>query len=536
MPSPAPAPAVIQPRWRTIVRRVFARKPVGQVLQEGSKTEMKRNLGRLDLIGIGIGSIIGTGIFVLTGTAAANDAGPAVLISFIIAAVVAALSAFSYAELGSMVPISGSAYTYTYVSLGEFLAWVIGWDLILEHLVGSATVAVGWSAYLVRFFEDAFSVVLTPKTTQPPIVWDGTSLKFIINHGSYINIPAIFIALLLMTIHIFGVRYASWTINAIVVVKILVVLFFIFGATKHIDSNNYRPFLPERVGNSYGALGVFRGAQHVFFAYIGFDSVTTAAQEAKDPQRDLPYGIIVSLVICTVLYMGVAAVLCGIARYDTLKNQPAPLTFALALYPNTRWLRILIDIGAIAGLSSVMLVSFLAQPRIFFIMSRDGLLPRIFGRLHPKFKTPYVPTLVTGTLCAIFAGVLPVDVLGDMTSVGTLLAFILVNISVVIMRFTHPHAERGFKTPFGPFLLPVPGAIIAILLIVLSDGPTIYRLFIWLAIGSLIYIGFGYRRSRVGNPDKWSPEDLAYFGDQGLFADATTEPSDSEFGGKKLEI
>ncbi|KAJ1938498.1 hypothetical protein EC988_007571, partial [Linderina pennispora] len=365
---------------------------------------MKRNLGRLDLIGIGIGSIIGTGIFVLTGTAAANDAGPAVLISFVIAAVVAALSAFSYAELGSMVPISGSAYTYTYVSLGEFLAWVIGWDLILEHLIGSATVAVGWSAYLVRFFEDAFNVVLTPKTTQPPIVWDGTSLKFIINHGSYINIPAIFIALLLMTIHIFGVRYASWTINAIVVVKILVVLFFIFGAIKHIDSNNYRPFLPDRVGNSYGALGVFRGAQHVFFAYIGFDSVTTAAQEAKDPQRDLPYGIIVSLVICTVLYMGVAAVLCGIARYDTLKNQPAPLTFALALYPNTRWLRILIDIGAIAGLSSVMLVSFLAQPRIFFIMSRDGLLPRIFGRLHPRFKTPYVPTLVTGTLCAIFAG------------------------------------------------------------------------------------------------------------------------------------
>ncbi|KAJ1934586.1 hypothetical protein FBU59_005652, partial [Linderina macrospora] len=224
---------------------------------------------------------------------------------------------------------------------------------------------------MVRFFDDAFNVVLAPKTTQPPIIWDGTKLQFIINHGSYINIPAIFIALLLMSIHLVGVRYASWTINIIVVIKILVILFFIFGAAKHVDSSNYTPFLPERTGNSYGALGVFRGAQHVFFAYIGFDSVTTAAQEAKDPQRDLPWGIIVSLLVCTVLYIGVAVVLCGIAKYDILKNQPAPLTFALTLYPNTRWLRILIDIGAIAGLSSVILVSFLAQPRIFFIMSRD---------------------------------------------------------------------------------------------------------------------------------------------------------------------
>ncbi|KAI9503458.1 amino acid permease-domain-containing protein [Coemansia spiralis] len=484
------------PLWKHILRRLFTRKPIEQILREGSNTDMKRVLGRLDLIAVGIGAIIGTGIFVLTGVAAAENAGPAVIVSFIIAGVVSALSAFSYSELASMVPISGSAYTYTYATMGELLGWIIGWDLILEYLVGAATVAVGWSAYIVSFFKDVFSV----------------------NHGSYINLPAIFISLLMTMLLVFGIRQASWVNQTIVAIKIVVVLLFIFGACKYVDRKNYSPFVPRRQGNSYGAKGVFKGTQRVFFAYIGFDAVSTASQEAKNPQRDLPWGICVSLGICTALYIAVSAVLCGIISYTKL-DVASPLVFALTFHKNTRWLRILIELGAICGLSSVILILLMGQPRIFFTMARDGMFPKIFGRLHHRFKTPYVPTIVSGVVCAVLAGILPVDILGDMTSIGTLLAFILVNIGVIIMRYTHPELPRGFKVPFGPFLLPVPGACIALVVLVLSDGPTIYRLFIWLGIGIIVYAAYGYRRSRIGNPEKWSPEDIAYFQDKGLAFD-----------------
>ncbi|KAJ2891560.1 hypothetical protein IWW38_003565, partial [Coemansia aciculifera] len=264
-------------------------------------------------------------------------------------------------------------------------------------------------------------------------------------------------------------------------------------------------------GNSFGARGVFKGTQRVFFAYIGFDAVSTAAQEAKDPQRDLPWGICLSLGICTALYIAVSTVLCGIVSYRDLKGQASPLVYALTFHSNTRWLRILIELGAICGLSSVILILLMGQPRILFTMARDGLFPRIFGRLHKRFRTPHVPTIVSGTVCAVLAGVLPVDILGDMTSVGTLLAFILVNIGVVIMRFTHADVERGFRVPGGPFLIPIPGALIALVVLVLSDGPTIYRLFIWLAIGLIIYALYGYRHSHIGNPERYAPEDEEYF-------------------------
>ncbi|KAI8320644.1 amino acid transporter [Martensiomyces pterosporus] len=502
--------AVAEPGWKRVYRRLITRKPIEQILREGRKTQMKRTLSRLDLIGVGIGAIIGTGIFVLTGVAAAENAGPAIIVSFIIAGIVSGLSAFSYSELSSMVPISGSAYTYTYATMGEFLAWIIGWDLILEYMVGAATVAVGWSAYIVDFFDDAFNVKFTTKTTGAPVMWDTTNLAFVINKNHYINIPAMFISLLLTAILVLGIRQAAWVNNTVVCIKLVVVLLFIFGACKYVDRKNYSPFVPDRVGNSYGAKGVFKGAQRVFFAYIGFDAVSTAAQEAKDPQKDLPWGICASLGICTVLYIAVSTVLLGIVSYKDLKGVASPISFALEPYHNTRWLRILIELGAICGLSSVILILLMGQPRIFFTMARDGLFPKIFGRLHKKFKTPYVPTLVSGVVCAILAGVLPVDILGDMTSVGTLLAFILVNIGVIIMRYTHPHVARGFRVPWGPFLIPIPGAIIALILLVLSEGPTIYRLFIWLAIGLIVYFAFGYRYSR------WTPEDIAYFGDGGM--------------------
>ncbi|KAJ2369962.1 hypothetical protein H4S02_009863 [Coemansia sp. RSA 2611] len=501
------------PLWKRIVMRLVARKPLEQILHEGQRTQMKRILGRLDLIAIGIGAIIGTGIFVLTGVAAAENAGPAVIVSFIIGGVISGLSAFSYSELSSMVPISGSAFTYTYATMGELMAWIIGWDLILEYLVGAATVAVGWSSYVVSFFSDVFNVHFTKKTTQAPVLWDSSSLSFRVNEGAYINIPAIFITLAMTLLLVLGIRQASWVNRTIVCIKLVVVLLFIFGACRFVDSSNYRPFVPPREGNSYGAKGVFKGTQRVFFAYIGFDAVSTAAQEAKDPQRDLPWGICLSLAICTALYIAVAAVLCGIVSYTELRGQASPLVYALTFHKDTRWLRIMIELGAICGLSSVILIMLMGQPRIFFTMARDGLFPRIFGRLHRRFKTPYVPTLVSGAVCAVLAGVLPVDILGDMTSVGTLLAFILVNIGVIVMRYTHPHVQRGFTVPGGPFLIPVPGALIALVVLVLSDGPTIYRLFIWLGVGLVVYAAYGYGHSRIGNPERWSDEDVAYFKD-----------------------
>ncbi|KAJ2778943.1 hypothetical protein H4R18_004305 [Coemansia javaensis] len=525
------------PRWKRIVRRLVARKPLDAILQESERSAMRRVLGRLDLVAMGIGAIIGTGIFVLTGVAAAENAGPAVIVSFLIAGLVAGLSALSYAELASMVPISGSAYTYTYATMGEFLAWVIGWDLILEYLVGASTVAVGWSAYVVSFFKDAFGVTFTKKTTQAPVLWDSKELAFRVNHGAYINIPAMFVALAVTALLVLGMRQTSWVNKTVVVIKITVILLFIFGACRFVDRSNYHPFVPPREGSAYGARGVFKGTQRVFFSYIGADCISTAAQEARDPQRDLPWGICGSLAICTVLYVGVATVLCGIAPYRDL-GVASPLTHALEMHAHTRWLRILVEIGAICGLTSVILVLLMGQPRILYVMARDGMFPRVFGRLHRRFRTPWVPTVLAGVVCAVLAGILPVDILGDMTSIGTLLAFVLVNIGVVIMRFTHPDAPRGFSVPGGPFVVPALGGAIALVVLVLSDAPTIYRLFIWLAVGIVVYALFGYRRSRLGNPEKWSPEDIAYFdgvplaapGDEATIKETTAAAAHSEPG------
>ncbi|KAJ2392406.1 hypothetical protein H4S02_000807 [Coemansia sp. RSA 2611] len=514
----------VVPWWKRLFFRLAARKPMAAILRESEQSQMNRTLGCLQLICISIGAIIGAGIFVLTGVAAAENAGPAVIVSFLIAGFVSGLSALSYSEFSTMVPISGSAFSYTYASMGELLAWIVGWDLTLEYVVGAATVCVSWSSYVVTFFSDAFNVQFTKKTTQAPVLWNNDRLAFEVNHGSYINIPAIFVALMVTTLLILGIKQSAIVNQVIVAVKIVVILVFIFASIQYVDRANYSPFVPPRQNNSYGAKGVFQGVQRLLFSYIGFDAVSTAAQEARNPGRNLPIAICASLCICTVLYVGVSAVLCGIAPYSTL-GVASPITFALQAHPNTKWLRILTDLGAIAGLTSVILVLLLSQPRIFFAMARDGLFPRSFGRLHRRFKTPWVPTLVSGIVTAVLAGVLPVDLLGDMTSVGTLLAFILVNIGVIIMRFTHPHAYRGFRVPGGPFVIPVLGAAISLVILVLSNGPTIYRLFAWLGIGLIVYAFFGYRHSRLGNPQRWAEEDTEYFGGSGLIDDHDKEQS-----------
>ncbi|KAJ1970187.1 hypothetical protein IWQ62_000096 [Dispira parvispora] len=488
------------------LRLLVNRKKVDTILQEGEDSGMKRSLGPFDLAFVGIGAIIGGGIFVLTGVAAAQHSGPAIIISFIIAGVCAGFAAFSYSELSSMVPISGSAYTYTYATMGELLAWVIGWDLILEYMVGAATVAVSWSSYLSAFFKDAFNWTLSTSTTTAPVVWkNGTFLKT----GAVLNIPAMIIVVLMTALLVVGVRESA-TVNGIIVIfKILVVLIFVFGACNKVDPANYQPFIPPEQDGRYGGLGVIKAAKTVFFAYIGFDVVSTAAQEAKNPKRDLPIGIITSLVICTALYIATATVVVGLRPYYEL-DVAHPISFALETFSNTRWLRIIVDLGAVLGLMSVILVMIMGQSRVFHTMANDGLFPGILARLHPRFKTPYIPTIIVGACCAMLAGFLPVDLLGDMTSVGTLLAFFLVHAGVIILRFTHPDVPRGFRVPLGPFVFPVLGGIISIALIAMSDVDTIYRLFIWLGVGLVIYAFYGHRKSRLNFPRPEDQEVVSY--------------------------
>ncbi|KAI8866170.1 amino acid transporter [Ramicandelaber brevisporus] len=479
-----------------IGRRLFARLPLERLLSEGENSQMRRVLTAFDLTMIGIGAIIGTGIFVLTGRAAAQHAGPALIISFLIAAVASLTAAFSYSELASMIPMAGSAYTYTYTALGEWLAFTIGWDLILEYLVGAATVAVGWSYYLGEFFHDAFGYEMSKATTNAPLVWKDDA--FHVLEGAYINVPAMIIVLLLTGLLIFGVR-ASATFNSVVVmIKLVVIIVFIFGAIQWTKKDLYQPFFPPRENGKYGVAGIFKGAQTVFFAYIGFDAVSTGAQECKNPQRDLPIGICVSLLVCTALYIGVTAVLLGLRPFPELDTK-APLVDALVLHSGSKWLRIMIEIGAVAGLTSVMLILLMGQPRILYAMAKDGLMPRIFSRIHPRFKTPYVPTMFTGIICSIAAAFLPIDLLGDLTSVGTLLAFFLVNLSVPMLRYSHPNAHRGFRVPLGPYIIPFLGAIIAMLLIVMSGSSTGIRLAAWMGIGWIVYAIFGSRHSHLNN-------------------------------------
>jgi APA family basic amino acid/polyamine antiporter len=470
---------------------LFTKKSVAELRAEADRGTLRRSLGPLNLTALGIGSIIGTGIFVLTGAAASQHAGPALVLSMVIAAVGCAFAGLCYAEFASMIPVSGSAYTYAYATMGELLAWIIGWDLVLEYALSAATVAVGWSGYTVSFLHDVgltLPAQLVAGPGQTITLADGSAARGIFNLPAALSIVAV--SALLVT----GVRASARVNTFIVVVKLAVLLLFVIAGIGYVRPENWTPFIPPNTGEfgQFGWSGVLRGAGVIFFAYIGFDAVSTAAQEAKNPQRDMPVGILASLFVCTGLYIAVALVLIGIVSYTEL-NVADPIAVGIDATGLT-WLSPIIKLGAVLGLLSVMLVVLLAQSRIFYSMSRDGLLPPVFRTVHPRFRTPHYSTIITGTIVALAAGLLPIGVLSVLTSMGTLLAFTIVCVGVIILRRTNPELERPFRTPGMPWV-PALGAAICVLQMLGLPGSAWERLIIWLAIGFGIYFLYGRRRA-----------------------------------------
>lgn len=481
---------------------LFVRKPMATLMQEAQETgshTLKRTLGAGGLIALGIGAIIGAGLFSITGMAAANHAGPAITISFVVAAMGCLFAGLCYAEFASMIPVAGSAYTYSYATMGEFIAWIIGWDLVLEYAVGAATVGISWSRYLVKFLE-GFNVHLPVSITAGP--WD----------GGLINLPAVFIIVLMSLLLIKGTRESALVNGVIVTLKVAVVLVFIFLGWKYINNANYHPYIPDNTGTfgNFGFSGIIRAAAIVFFAYIGFDAVSTAAQEAKNPKRDMPWGILGSLAICTVLYILFAHVMTGVTSYTTFagKDGIAPVAVAIehmgkpnaagVIQPDYPWLNRAIVVAILAGYSSVILVMLMGQSRVFFSMSKDGLIPRIFSTVNPKTQTPAKNNLLFMLFVSAFAAFVPARVVGEMTSIGTLFAFILVCIGIWVMRKKMPELPRAFKTPMVP-LVPILGIVTCLFMMVFLPMDTWIRLLVWMLIGMDIYLAYGAKHSHLGN-------------------------------------
>ena len=488
------------------MKHLFAKKPLAQLLEElKGEDRLRRCLGPVQLTSLGIGAIIGAGIFVTTGAIAKQTTGPALMLSYVCAGTVCIFAALCYAEFASMVPVAGSAYTYAYATLGELMAWIIGWDLVLEYAVGAATVANGWSGY----FQSVLSAagIHLPHALSGPILSYDPSLGRLIPTGSIINLPAVLVVAAVTIVLVVGIRESASFNAAMVMVKVSAVLFVIGVGMFYVDPANWKPFAPygytglSLFGSTVHGqadpggkpLGVLAGAALAFFAYIGFDSVSTHAEEAKKPHRDVPIGIITSLVICTVLYVAVVAVLTGMVPYAQLDiNAPVAEAFT---HVHLGWARVIIAVAGVAGITSVLLVMMLSQPRVLLAMARDGLLPKsFFGAVHDRFRTPYKSTILTGLFVGTLAAFLPIDTLLMLVNMGTLLAFAIVCGAVLIMRRTHPEAERPFRAPFVPFV-PVMGILSCLLLMFSLPSENWWRLFLWMAIGLVIYFAYGARHS-----------------------------------------
>lgn len=454
---------------------IWRKKSLTELLAEKDASRLARSLGPVDLVALGIGAIIGTGIFVLTGVAAAQYAGPALILSFVLSGVAAGLAALTYAELAAMIPVAGSAYTYAYASLGEFTAWIVGWNIVLEYLVAAGAVAIGWSAYLSELFH-SMGIILPATLTRSPAA------------GGFLNLPAVLIALAVALIVTTGTRESATVNRVVVAAKIGVVLLFIFLGAPHVNPANWRPFLP------YGYAGIAHGAAIIFFAYIGFDAVATAAEETRRPRRDLPIGIIGSLAVCTTLYILVTVVLTGLVPYGQL-NVASPVATAL-LKAGITWAGGLVALGALAGITSVLLVVIYAQTRVFYAMSRDGLLPPFLSRVHAKFRTPYINTLIVGAVVALLAGFIPIDIIAQLANIGTLTAFVIVAVGVLVLRKTNPEMPRPFRVPFSPYV-PLLSLALSLYLILSLPRLTWLRFVIWMALGVIIYFFYGYRRSEL---------------------------------------
>jgi basic amino acid/polyamine antiporter, APA family len=473
---------------------LLVRKEMSALLAESEAGTLKRELGPVALVTLGVGAVIGAGIFVLTGTVAAQNTGPALTLSMVLAGIACAFAGLCYAELASMIPVAGSAYTYAYATMGELMAWIIGWDLVLEYSLSSSTVAVGWSAHAVSLLGE-LGISIPPRLAAAPgtpvLLADGTSVS------GLFNIPAVLICLALTALLVVGIRESARVNTTIVIIKVAVLALFVGFGAHYINTANLHPFIPPNTGQfgSFGWSGVVRGAGIIFFAYIGFDAVSTASQEARNPGRDIPIGILVSLAICTLLYITVGLVMTGLVSYTKL-NVASPIGVAVEA-THIAWLPPVINIGAICGLSSVILVNMLAQTRIFYSMSRDGLLPPLFARLHPRFRTPHVTTIITGALVAIASGLFPINVLSQLVSMGTLLAFAIVCTGVLVLRRAEPNTPRPFRTPGMPWV-PIAGTLTCLYLMSGLPLRTWIRLFVWLVVGLSIYFTYGrFRAAKV---------------------------------------
>ena len=515
---------------------LWSKKSITQLMTEsegGGGPTLRRTLTATNLVLLGIGAIIGAGIFVLTGQAAAQYAGPGIVISFVIAGFGCLFAGLCYAEFASMIPIAGSAYTYGYATLGEFVAWIIGWDLILEYLFAASTVAVGWAGYFTAFIS-GLGITLPAQFVGAPLSVEGTHtlvrsqicvdpanggiavdaishtpvrLQDCVAQGfqlgsGILNVPAMLLVIALTTLLVIGIKESARFNNLFVIVKVAIVLLVIAFGFQHVNAANWTPFIPPNLGEfgQFGWTGVFRASGVIFFAYIGFDAVSTAAQEARNPQKDLPIGILGSLAICTILYILMSLVMTGMAKYTEL-GVPHPVFVAIqAAGPALAWLGYLVNIGAIAGLASVVLVMLMGQPRIFYSMARDGLLPPVFGKVHPKFQTPYIATIITGTVAALIAGFFPIGLLGELVSIGTLLAFVIVSAGILVLRRQSPELVRPFRTPWVPFV-PIMAIIICGLMMYWLPSDTWLRLIIWMAIGLAIYFLYGKNHSRIARSE-----------------------------------